>query len=89
MVKYTFSKYFDYLYFISVTCPPVILQNGVVHYTESLWNGGYEIETVAFFTCDTGYYIIGPNSATCTALSWHPLDNTSCVQGKDASHMCR
>ena len=82
MVKYKTLKILWPLYFVVVICLPVSLQNGVVHYTESPWNGGYEIETVAFFTCNPGYYKLGPNSATCTALNWYPPDNISCVQGK-------
>ena len=52
------------LYF-TVTCVPLSLANGDVTYTKSAQNGKYVVNTVASFSCDSDYYLNGPNSITC------------------------
>ena len=48
-------------------CTSLNLSNGVVSYTTSAENGRYLANTVASFSCDSGYYHNGAISATCEA----------------------
>ena len=52
------------LYFL-VTCAPLSLTNGGVTYTTSAQDGKYVVDTVASFSCDSGFSLNGTNSAMC------------------------
>ena len=54
-----------------VTCEPLSLENGLVHYTTSAVNEQYLVTTVASFSCNSGFYQISTNSRTCqTSGNW-------------------
>ena len=60
------------LYIYPVRCAPLSLVSGEVSNTESAENGQYPVDTVASFSCDSGYYQHGPNSVTCqTSGNWN------------------
>ena len=59
-------------WYVLVTCAPLSLPNGLVDYNMSEENGRYLADTVASFSCNSGYYRNGPNSRTCeTSGNWN------------------
>ena len=59
------------MYFYLVLCTPLSLENGLVDYSKSAFNGDYLTDTVASFTCNSGYVLRGPNSRTCKKSEIH------------------
>ena len=51
-------------WYVLATCAPLSLANGVVDYSMSAENGRYLVDTVASFSCNSGYYQNGPDSRT-------------------------
>ena len=63
------------------------LNNGQINYNGSpLANQGYPVKTVASFTCNDGYFLMGSDSTTCqTSGNWNH-NTPSC--GKLMSNSC-
>ena len=56
---------------ISVTCVSLNLPNGHINYSTSAVKGRYLVNTVASFSCNSGYYQNGSNFVTCqTSANW-------------------
>ena len=57
-----------------VTCSALrSLGNGRINYTHStLENGAFPVGTIASFTCNEGYFLIGSEAASCqTSGTWN------------------
>ena len=57
---YSFSK--------AITCPSLTIpSNGAVTYNSTAdENGNYDFYVMATYNCDTGFFLVGDNSTTCT-----------------------
>ena len=53
------------IYFVAVTCETLSIENGKVSYNENSVDGGYPMDTVASFSCNSGYHRVGAGSSTC------------------------
>ena len=63
---------YEHYYIFLVTCGPLNLANGLVNYSTSMEKGRYLVNTVAFFSCNSGYYQNGTNSrAYQSSGSWN------------------
>ncbi len=50
-----------------ITCPPLNgPTNGTVTYNDVADDGNLKFETQATYGCDTGFYLVGINTKTCT-----------------------
>ncbi|XP_064395009.1 uncharacterized protein LOC135342233 isoform X2 [Halichondria panicea] len=51
-----------------ITCPPLTIpSNGAVTYNSTAdENGNYDFYVMATYNCDTGFFLVGDNSTTCT-----------------------
>ena len=66
----------------AVTYSSLSLSNGEVSYSGSAMNGEYPVNTVASFTCNSGYALSGSESSTCeTSGTWNEQDQM-CNQGE-------
>ena len=63
-------------------CESVSLANGEVNYNQSpVSNGIYPLNTIASFTCNNGYYLVGSKSSTCHAPNSWNNDIPTCSKG--------
>ncbi len=54
----------------AITCPPLTIPNGfVTHNSTADENGNYAFYVRATYKCDTGFFLVGNNSTTCTGNS--------------------
>ena len=68
--KYTYS---------AASCSALIVSNGSVSYARvSVEDGRFPVDTIATFTCNSGYYVYGDLSATCTALGIWSQQTPTC-----------
>ena len=52
-------------------CPTLIIENGMIEYSQSPMNGQYPENTVAMFTCNSGFSRLGSSSTKCQkSLNW-------------------
>ena len=66
----------------AVTCSSLSLSNDEVSYSGSAVNGEYPVNTVASFTCNSGYALSGSESSTCeTSGTWNE-QYQMCNQGE-------
>ena len=65
-------KFYDNVLFV-VTCLALSLAHGNIQYTESLLeNGGYPAGTMASFTCEENYFLVGSDSNVCKPVgTWN------------------
>ena len=67
----------------TVTCESLILENGQIDYNQSVTtNGTYLIDTMANFSCTSGFSLSGSNSATCQASGSWNQQTPQCREGK-------
>ncbi len=64
---------------LPVVCPSLLLINGNVSYTDSTLG----LDTVATYTCDTGYTLMGDNTTTCGMDGNWSASATNCQCGCD------
>ena len=58
-------------FFPLVTCSDITVANGEVTYDVLRLNGSYPVNTVATFSCDSGFSLSGSISSTCqTSTAW-------------------
>ena len=67
-------------YFVSVTCQVLSLPNGLINYNKLFVNGGFPVDTEAFFSCKCGYSQSGPSSRICDLSGTWSLTTTTCDQ---------
>ena len=74
---------------MTVSCPPISLSNGTVHYNQNPLFGGYFKNTDAFFSCNYGYILNGPSEVRCLVLqnvsyyfSYWSKSPPTCERGK-------
>ena len=72
----------NYIFLAPVTCERLSLKNGQVNYNTSSTNGKYLIDAKASFTCFTGYFLSGSNSAICKMPGAWNQETSQCLEGK-------
>ena len=78
--------YIHYNIFPVVTCPPVSLENGEVHYDNSSLDGNYRINTKAFISCDDAFKRSGSLFSMCqNSGTWEP-EIATCEEGIEYVH---
>ena len=65
VIKLAFSKAQFSIYFTVVTCSALNLSHGEVTYNQLSIDGRYPANSTAYFSCDSMYFPIGPESSTC------------------------
>ena len=71
----------------AVTCPPVSLENGEVHYDNLPMDGNYGINTRAFISCNDAFKRNGPLFSICqNSGTWEP-EIATCEEGIKCVHL--
>ena len=68
-------------YVIVVTCPALSLEHGQVTYSKDKVGDRYPLDTVASFSCNSGYHRDGCEATTCPASGEWNLHPPTCNKG--------
>ena len=70
-----------HLYCVVVTCPDLSLANGQITYDPLSSSNQYPVDSVASFTCDYGYRLLGSDSTTCHSSGTWSEPTPTCTLG--------
>ena len=71
-----------YTFLTLVICEALNLINGQISYNPPATNGTHLLDATASFTCNTGFYLSGANSAICQAPGAWSQATPQCLEGK-------